>query len=333
MFTMEQRQKVRDVLERALTLAPEKRHHFLDSACSSDQNLRSAVEILLSADDQTRSDFLQSCPGQPLTLSPGTKLGDYEITSQIGFGGMGIVYRALDRRLGRNVAIKVLPANFSSDAVRLKRFEQEAQSAAALNHPNILAIFQLGSFEGSPYLVSELLEGETLREELKRGALPQPRVLEYGEQIADGLIAAHERGIIHRDLKPENLFITKHGRVKILDFGLAKFTQREQDSAETLATLPLETLPEMIVGTVGYMSPEQVRGEKLDVRTDLFAFGVVLYEMTTGTRPFACDTTIGTLGAILNRQPTPASHLNSKISPAMESILTKTLQKDRGDRY
>jgi eukaryotic-like serine/threonine-protein kinase len=333
MLTPDQWQKVRDVLEQALKLPPEKRSRFLDVACSSDPTLRSEVQSLLSADEQARTSLLEAPSVLPAALSPSTRLGDYEILSQIGSGGMGVVYRARDTRLGRDVAIKVLPAHVPSDANRLKRFEQEAQSAAALNHPNILAVYQLGSYQDAPYLVSELLEGETLREQLKQGQLSQERALDYAQQIADGLTVAHERGIIHRDLKPENLFVTKDNRIKILDFGLAKLVEGDGDSAETVATLGLQTHPGMIAGTVSYMSPEQVRGEKLDTRTDLFSFGVLMYEMATGQRPFEGGTSGVAFEAILNRQPTPPTKLNSKVAPGLENIITKALEKDREVRY
>ena len=333
MLTPERWQKVRDILEQALELAPEKRSRFLDVACSSNPSLRSEVQSLLSADAQARTSFLETPPVLPAALSAGRRLGDYEIVSQIGSGGMGVVYRARDTRLGRLVAIKVLPAHLSADSDRLKRFEQEAQSAAALNHPNILAVYQLGSYQGAPYLVSELLEGDTLREQLRQGPVAQERALDYAQQIAEGLSAAHERGIIHRDLKPENLFVTNDGRIKILDFGLAKLAEGDGGSAETVATLGLQTHPGMIAGTVGYTSPEQVRGEKLDTRTDLFSFGVVLYEMVTGKRPFEGETSGVTFEAILNRQPTPPTKLNSKVAPGLENIITKALEKDREVRY
>ena len=196
-----------------------------------------------------------------MPLTAGSKLGPYEVLGQIGAGGMGEVYRARDERLKRDVAVKVLPASFSSDGERLRRFEQEAQAAGALNHPNILAIYDVGSFEGEPYVVSELLEGETLRSRLTAGALPQRKAIDYAVQAAHGLAAAHEKGIVHRDLKPENLFVTKDGRVKILDFGLAKLTQPEDPGSEqtNLPTATKGTEPGVVLGTLGYMSPEQVR--------------------------------------------------------------------------
>src|SRR5580692_5728383 len=215
-----------------------------------------------------------------MALTPGTKLGPYEIVSPVGAGGMGEVYRARDARLNRDVAIKVLPAAFARDPERLRRFQQEAQAIAALNHPNILAIHDFGEHEGSPYLVTEFLEGETLRERL--GAMPLRKAIETAEQIARGLAAAHDKGIVHRDLKPENIFITRDGRVKILDFGLAKLARPE--STADAATLASQTQPGVMMGTVGYMSPEQVKGQNADQRSDLFSFGAILYEILSGNR-------------------------------------------------
>ncbi|HXM77018.1 MAG TPA: serine/threonine-protein kinase, partial [Thermoanaerobaculia bacterium] len=215
-----------------------------------------------------------------MTLSPGTRLGPYEVLAPLGSGAMGEVYRARDTRLEREVAVKVLPASFSADPDRLRRFDQEARAASALNHPNILAIYDVGTHDGAPYVVSELLEGGTLRERLG-SPLPARKAVDYGIQIAQGLAAAHEKGIVHRDLKPENLFVTKDGRVKILDFGLAKLTRPETaaGSLTDVPTLTAGTEPGVVMGTVGYMSPEQVRGQPADHRSDIFAFGSVLYEM------------------------------------------------------
>ena len=220
MMTPERWRKVRDVLEQALDLDPEKRERFLDIVCSSDHSLRTEVQSLLSAEGNASSSFLESSPLGSSRLTAGTRLGDYEIVAQLGAGGMGVVYRARDLRLERSVAIKVLQEPLLGDTNRLRRFEREAQSAAALNHPNIVAVHQFGVHYGAPYLVSELLEGETLREELRRGPLTQARAVQLGGQVAEGLSAAHQRGILHRDLKPENLFVSKEGQLKILDFGL-----------------------------------------------------------------------------------------------------------------
>src|SRR5208283_4920134 len=202
-----------------------------------------------------------------MALTPGTQLGQYEIVSPLGAGSMGEVYRARDTRLHRDVAIKVLPELVSTEPQRLLRFEQEAQAAAALNHPNILAVYQMGTYDGVPYLVSELLEGKTLTETIRRGPLPVRKAVDYAVQIAQGLAAAHEKGIVHRDLKPDNLFVTKEGRIKILDFGLAKVIPPNDPAANPAPTL---TLPGVAMGTVGYMSPEQVRGLETDHRTDIF---------------------------------------------------------------
>src|SRR3954454_2423627 len=204
-----------------------------------------------------------------MAFSSGTKLGPYEIQSLLGAGGMGEVYRAHDSRLDRTVAVKVLPASFSADRDRMQRFAQEARAAAALNHPNILSIFDIGDQQGSLYVVSELLEGETLRERLRNGPVSIRKAIDYALQVARGLAAAHEKGIVHRDLKPENLFVTNNGRVKILDFGLAKMNQANASAAD--ATLTQQTDPGVVMGTVGYMSPEQVRGRISDHRSDIFA--------------------------------------------------------------
>ncbi len=270
-----------------------------------------------------------------MTLSAGSRLGPYEILGQIGAGGMGEVYRAKDPRLGREVAIKVLPASFSQDDDRLRRFEQEARAAGVLNHPNITAVYDIGSHDGAPYVVQELLEGETLRAALAGGRLAQRRTLDYATQIALGLAAAHEKGIVHRDLKPENVFVTRDGRLKILDFGLAKLTQNE--SADSSATnLPTETRgtePGVVLGTLGYMSPEQVRGKPADARSDIFSFGAILYEMLSGKRAFHGDSAADTMSAILREDPPDLSVTNQNISPALERIVRHSLEKSPEQRF
>ena len=267
-----------------------------------------------------------------MALTSGSKLGPYEILSPLGAGGMGEVYRAKDTRLGRDVALKILPESFARESDRLRRFEQEARAVAALNHPNILAIHDIGEQGGSPFLVSELLEGESLRTALDRGALPQRRTLEYGVQIAQGLGAAHEKGIVHRDLKPENIFITKDGRIKILDFGLAKLVQPGADANE--ATLTSEhTAPGVVMGTASYMAPEQVRGEAADPRTDIFAFGAVLYEMLSGARAFRRDTAAETMTAVLKDDPPELSDPAHRVSPALERIVRRCLEKNAEQRF
>ena len=269
-----------------------------------------------------------------MNLAAGTKLGPYEIVSLLGAGGMGEVYRARDSRLRRDVAIKVLPAALSLDADRMRRFEQEALATAALNHPNILAVFDIGTSEGSPYVVSELLEGETLRDRLRSGSIPVRKALEYALQIAHGLAAAHEKGIIHRDLKPENLFVTKDGRVKILDFGLAKLTQTDPGSNPSMATVTHGgTEAGVVMGTAGYMSPEQIRGMTLDPRSDIFSFGAILYEMLSGKRAFHGDTPADTMSSILKEEPAELSETNRNVSPALERIVQHCLEKNPESRF
>jgi len=256
----------------------------------------------------------------------------YEVLALIGAGGMGEVYRARDTRLNRDVAIKVLPGFSSPEPDRLRRFEQEARAAAALNHPNILAVYQMGIYQDAPYLVSELLEGETLRERLKRGALPLRKVIDYGVQIAKGLAAAHEKGIVHRDLKPENLFLTKDGQVKILDFGLARLTQVGLSSL-SLAPHEVETVPGMMMGSMGYMSPEQVRGEPADHRSDIFTFTAVLFEMLTGQRAFQRATSIDAMSAILNEEPPSLSAVKPDLPIGLEKVLNRGLEKNPEQRF
>jgi len=272
-----------------------------------------------------------------MTLTAGTKLGPYAIQATLGAGGMGEVYRARDTRLGRDVAIKVMPASFASDADRLRRFEQEARAVAALNHPNILAVHDIGTQDGIPYIVTELLEGRTLRDQLNDGALPVRKALDYAEQISEGLAAAHSRGIIHRDLKPENIFCTKDGRVKILDFGLAK--QSLTPAPQHAATMSGETMPDvltepgLVMGTVGYMSPEQVRGLPADHRSDLFSLGAILYEMLSGQRAFKRDTSAETMTAILKEHPPELTATNPAIAPGLERIVHRCMEKEPSQRF
>jgi eukaryotic-like serine/threonine-protein kinase len=267
-------------------------------------------------------------------LSFGTRLGPYEIQSPLGAGGMGEVYRARDTRLSRDVAIKILPASFSTDPERLQRFAQESRAAAALNHPNILSIFDIGEAGGAPYVVSELLEGETLRDRLRKGPLSSTRkAIDYAQQIARGLAAAHEKGIVHRDLKPENLFITEDGRVKILDFGLAKFTRPEANLAEDAPTLQVATEAGTVLGTAGYMAPEQVRGKATDARSDIFSFGAILYEMLSGKRAFHGDSTADTMSAILKEDPPDLNETNRHVSPVLDRIVRHCLEKSPAERF
>ncbi len=268
-------------------------------------------------------------------LAANTLLSHYRILSKIGAGGMGEVYLAEDTRLDRRVAIKLLPADFAKDEDRIRRFEQEARATSALNHPNILTVYDIGSYNDSPYLVAELLEGEELRFQLTEGAIPTRKVIEYAQQIAAGLSAAHEKGIVHRDLKPENLFITKDDRVKILDFGLAKLKPSALTGgagAEAPTMKPL-TNPGVVMGTVGYMSPEQVRGEPTDYRSDIFSFGLILYEMITGRRAFQRDTMAETMAAILKEEPAELSAASLNLNPSLERIVRRCLEKKAERRF
>jgi len=267
-----------------------------------------------------------------MSLSPHARLGPYEVVELLGSGGMGEVYRARDPRLRRDVAVKVLPREFARDAARLRRFEQEARAVAALNHPYILTVFDVGEHDGTPYVVTELLEGETLREVLTRRSPTRRQILTFAVQAARGLTAAHQKGIVHRDIKPENLFVTTDGRVKILDFGLARVASTvAADSAET--TQEDLTRPGMLLGTVAYMSPEQVEASAVDSRSDLFSFGVVLYELLSRTHPFRRDTVTATLTAILHETPPAPSSIERGISPALDGIVRRCLEKKREERF
>ena len=269
-----------------------------------------------------------------MPLATGTRLGPYEILSSIGAGGMGEVYRAHDSRLDRTVAVKILPPSFAADQDRLQRFAQEARAAAALNHPNILSIFDIGDDHGTTYVVSELLEGETLRARLLKAPIPLRKAINYALQIAHGLAAAHEKGIVHRDLKPENLFLTNDDRVKILDFGLAKM-MRQPGASETgdAMTVQVATEAGMVMGTVGYMSPEQVRGKPAVPESDIFAFGAILYEMVSGKRAFHRESAADTMSAILHEEPPDLTETARNVPSGLERIVRHCLEKNPAQRF
>ena len=271
-----------------------------------------------------------------MTITKGATLGPYEILSHIGEGGMGQVWRARDRRIGRDVAVKVLPESFVEGDERLWRFEQEARAAGALNHPGLVTIFDVGTMNGAPYIVMELLEGQTLRDAIGDGApaaLPLRKAIDYAIQIASALAVAHEKGIIHRDLKPENIFITSEGRVKILDFGLAKLAQETDSDARRRSAMKHVTSAGIAVGTPGYMSPEQVRAQAIDHHTDIFSFGAVLYEMLSGRPAFDCFSAVETMHAVLNVDPPSLPELDPRIPPAVEAIVGHCLEKSPRDRF
>src|SRR3954447_19383000 len=267
-----------------------------------------------------------------MTLPVGTRFGPYEVLSAAGAGGMGEGYRARDTRLGREVAVKILPEAFASDAGRLRRFEQEVKVLSALNHPNILGVYDVGEADGMHFFVSELLEGEDLRQRLSAGALTLRKAVEFAIQIAHGLAAAHEKGIIHRDLKPENIFVTKDGRVKLLDFGLAKPTAVASAAANS-PTMTVGSEAGTVLGTVGYMSPEQVRGKAADQRSDLFSFGVVLYEMIAGKRAFTGESSIEVMNAILKSDPPELTSGDRNVPAALDRVIRRCLEKNPEERF
>jgi serine/threonine protein kinase len=323
---------VERIFQAALDRAPSARSGFLDRACAGDSELRREVLCLLEGHD-SNDRFLEtpalertartlSAEGAPLV--PGQRMGSYELIAPLGAGGMGEVWQARDPALDRYVAIKVVSPQYSRDPERLRRFEQEARAAGMLNHPNILAIHAIGEEGGSPYLVTELLEGATLRQRLAGGAIQESKAIEYAVQISQGLAAAHSKGIVHRDLKPENIFVSNDGQVKILDFGLAKLAQPEGKGSDEL-----ETAPGTVLGTPAYMSPEQVRAQRVDHRADIFSLGAVLYELLTGARAFTGSTSIETMNAILKDDPPPIAH----VSPQVAEIVRHCLEKAPGERF
>jgi eukaryotic-like serine/threonine-protein kinase len=329
-MTPKQWELVREVLYRVLERPASERSDYLDEVCGADSELRLQVESLIrsSASDPG---IVPSNVFEVLRLRPGTKIDQFDIVSLLGSGGMGEVYRARDTQLGREVAIKILPPAFAEHQDRLRRFEQEARSAAALNHPNIMGVHQFGHYREQPYLVTELVEGHTLREEMLTGALPLDLALRYAMDMVRGLAAAHEKGIIHRDLKPENLMVTADGRIKILDFGLAKLSSESKDP-ENLLPAGI-TASGVIVGTLRYMSPEQLRGAQVDARTDIYAAGAVLYEMCAGKRVFAEEQSAELISAILQSRPQSPRIPNPRIPMALASVILKCLEKDAAKRY
>lgn len=335
-----------ELFHAALELAPETRADFLAKACVADDELLREVESLLAARAQADGFIVGQVAGVVAELvaqraTPslvGQSLSHYQVLSLLGAGGMGEVYAAQDTRLGRKVALKLLPAAFAQNTERLRRFEQEALAASALNHPNILTVYDIGTapaeLGGAPFIVAELLEGEELRKQLKAGPLPVRKAIEYARQLAAGLTAAHDKGVVHRDLKPENLFITNDGLVKILDFGLAKLRpQLSEQSGATKTAQAQITNPGTVMGTVGYMSPEQVRGQEADHRADIFSFGLILYEMLAGRPAFEGESSAETMAAIAKEEPPELSESNPKISPQLERLVARCLEKQPARRF
>jgi eukaryotic-like serine/threonine-protein kinase len=346
-MTPERWQQIEELYHAALECADEERAAFLADVCAADEPLHREIENLLSANAQAdrflsghalEREAAKVVAQHQAAVRAGYQLNRYRLVSCLGTGGMGEVWLAEDTSLNRRVAVKLLPTGFTADAARVRRFEREARAVGMLNHPNILTVHDLGVHEGAPYIVTELLEGVGLRALLKGGALPLPRALDYAQQIALGLAAAHEKGIVHRDLKPENLFVTQDSRVKILDFGLAKlksqgllFTRAEV--ARESSSPSVGTTPGMVLGTVGYMAPEQVRGEDADQRADIFAFGVVLFELLSGQRAFQGDSAVEVLNAILKEEPPDLGELNIQVPPALTMLVRRCLAKKPEQRF
>jgi serine/threonine protein kinase/Tol biopolymer transport system component len=345
-MTPDRWQRVQEVLAEAAELDPASRSEFLDEACRGDPELQAEVVSLLSSLEDASSRVLDSpaieavpelSPADSKTAFPslasGKRLGPYQILELLGAGGMGEVYRAKDTRLNREVAIKILPQSLVRNPEALARFEREAQAIAALSHPNIRAIHDFGREGDILYAVAELLQGQTLQERLTEGALPQRKAVEFALAIARGLSAAHEKGIVHRDLKPANVFLTSDGGVKLLDFGLAKIIVRRPTVPHDAPTDPLGTEPGMVMGTVGYMSPEQVRGKPIDHRSDIFSLGAILYEMLSGRRAFRGDSAADTMASILNEDPPDLSAPPHSVSAALERVVQHCLEKNPEERF
>jgi len=341
-MTPERWQQVKEIFNSAITHRPEDRSLFISQACSGDDQLRSEVESLIASHEESGSfidkpafeaaaTLLVSEKGE---LKTGQIIGSYQVMSFISRGGMGEVYLAEDKRLGRKVALKLLPASFTTDDDRLRRFEQEARSASALNHPNIITIYEIRQAAGSHIIATEYVEGETLRLRLNRAPLTLSETLNIAIQVADALSAAHKAGIIHRDIKPENIMLRPDGYVKVLDFGLAKLSEQSSPAVAAEApTIQVRTGSGVVIGTAGYMSPEQARGLGVDHRSDIFSLGAVIYEMLARRKPFEGETPSDTLAAILKTEPLPLARVTSGVPAELVRIVNKSLRKDREERY
>jgi serine/threonine protein kinase/Tol biopolymer transport system component len=341
-MTPERWQQVKEIFNSAITHRPEERSLFISRACSGDEELRSEVESLIASHEQS-GEFIDQpafevaaslLVNEKAELNPGQTVGSYEVISFISRGGMGEVYLAEDKRLGRKVALKLLPASFTTDADRLRRFEQEARAASALNHPNIITIYEIRQAAGSHVIATEYVEGETLRHRLSRSAPDLAETLNIAIQVADALSAAHKAGIIHRDIKPENIMLRPDGYVKVLDFGLAKLSEQSTPAVAAEApTIQVRTGSGIVIGTAGYMSPEQARGLSVDHRSDIFSLGAVIYEMLARRKPFEGDTPSDTLAAILKTEPAPLARVARGVPSELVRIVNKSLRKDREERY
>lgn len=338
--------RVEEIIERAMALEPVCRPAFLNEACGGHVGLRQEVDSLLAYEgrvEQFMSDPVLEMPGggvegAPARFTEGQEIGPHRIVALIGRGGMGEVYQAMDTRLDRDVALKFLPADYVDTPEARERFRREARAISSLNHPNICTLHDVGEFDGQPFLVMELIEGQSLRSRLTGGAIEADEAASIASQVCEALEAAHAKGIVHRDIKPANIFITAGGRVKILDFGLAKLRSEPPavlDATPGYAIPPESTvsIPGRAMGTASYMSPEQASGENVDARSDLFSLGVVLYHIATGTRPFEGDTPARTVEAIISEDPVPARFRNPAVPAKLERIILKALEKNREHRY
>src|SRR5689334_12041826 len=341
-MTPERWQQVKEIFNSAINYRPEERSSFISQACYGDDDLRSEVESLIASHEQGGS-FIDKpafeaaaslLVSNPAELKSGQTIASYEVISFLSRGGMGEVYLAEDKRLGRKVALKLLPASFTTDQDRLRRFEQEARAASALNHPNIITIYEIREAAGSHVIATEFVEGETLRHRLSRAPLTLSETLNIAIQVADALSAAHKAGIIHRDIKPENIMLRPDGYVKVLDFGLAKLSEQAMPAVAAEApTIQVRTGSGIVIGTAGYMSPEQARGLGVDHRSDIFSLGAVIYEMLARRKPFEGETPSDTLAAILKTEPTPLIRIAPGVPAELVRIVNKSLRKDREERY
>ena len=342
-MTPERHEQIASLFYRAVTMAPAERAGFLDTACAGDATLRREVDSLISL-DETSADFMEmpawlvlagTLHEDSVPLPAGSIVGFYRVLSSLGSGGMGEVYLAEDTRLGRKIALKLLPERFTQEVSRLRRFEQEARAASALNHPNIITIHDIGEAEGLHFIAAEFINGETVRQRIAHRRMTLDEVLDVTLQAANALAAAHEAGVVHRDIKPENIMLRTDGYVKVLDFGLAKLTQDPEQGPDThpiKTVAPLTTTTTMIGGTVKYMSPEQALGQRVDARSDIFSLGVVLYEMLAGRGPFTGENSGAYIEAILNQDP-PLDRDLPDAPKALKEIVSRCLRKDRAERY